>query len=138
MLKPIFSVCGRLRWQHPDLKKASYLESLLDELKSIDGVEKIESNAVTGSLLILYRNERDTLAMERLTRKILEKYLPKVSYLPQKKQINTFAKIGAAISLGSCVVSLGFKAYKVHAIAGVIGLSLIAYHTYYYKKSLFR
>ena len=55
---------GRVRIRHPALRRADTLQTVLGALKAMNGIQSVEGNVASGSLLILY--DCATIPRERL------------------------------------------------------------------------
>ncbi len=57
-------VDGRVRIRHPALRREDVLHTALQEIQAISGVQSVEGNSTSGSVLITYDSER--IPRERL------------------------------------------------------------------------
>ena len=51
-------VDGRVRLRHPALRNENVLQRAAERLRALEGVQSVEGNAASGSVLIVYDSER--------------------------------------------------------------------------------
>ncbi len=145
-------VDGRIRLRHPILKDPQIVEQISSLLENVPGIESLQHNARTGSLLLEYDSDvldNDTLLniMQQGEQFIdLENFNAQVQKplccLPNKiKSMTTREKRKIynrtmAVALGISALAIGVGNERVHALAGIVFLGLSLGHIKRMHKAL--
>jgi len=134
---------GRVRLRSPALRSEKVLEELKGSLAAYAGVTKIESNARTGSLLVLY--DPAAISRERLDMAVawLESRFP----VPTPRHSRGHAALSAPalrklenrLLCGSALMALAgavSRAQSVHIAGGILFFLLAGRHLYTRRKAL--
>lgn len=136
---------GRMRLRVPALKDLKTAEQMLEGLKTLKGVHKVDVNQVTGSILLEYDPhtfERKDLA--HLFGEIVPhaKPVPALSHRMKKalrsKEMRLFENKGMLVCGLTSLAALAFKGFKLHTSAGLGFVALAALHTYRYRRNMLR
>ncbi len=128
---------GRVRLRSPALCSQDTLEEITGMLSAYAGVKKIETNARTGSLLVLY--DPAAISREHLNMAVamLESTLQVPASRPKgsgsRRKGLTLRKIENRLLLGGALITLVSAAgnmKSLHVAGGALFLLLAARHTY--------
>jgi hypothetical protein len=134
---------GRVRLRSPALCPPKALEEIKGMLAACAGVEKIESNARTGSLLVLYDPAALSQAQLDMAIALLESRFPALAPRRNQKRSNTpgltWRTIEKRLLCGSMLATLagavsGMK--PLHIAGGALFFLLAARHVYVRRKTL--
>lgn len=145
--KFIVSNCrGRMRLRSPAIKNPDTAEKLLEQLKDVSGVETLDINERTGSLLVKFvpelfdGKEFSGIFLKNIRQTPKSEILPKVSEKVvsafKSREMRRFENRSLTVFGAATVASLFFKAWKFHTWAGVIYTGFTVLHMIRYRKTL--
>lgn len=136
---------GRMRLRVPALKNLKTAERMLEELKTLKGVNKADVNQITGSILLEY--DPHTFERKDLAHILGEvvphaKPEPTLSHRMKKvmrsKKMRLFENKGMVVCGLTSLGALAFKGIGLHTSAGLGFVALAALHTYRYRRNMLR
>lgn len=135
-------VDGRVRLRHPALKKPDLADMAVSVVKSVEGVQQVSVNPVTGSMLLFYDTHllsRDSL-MELAGQ--CEAFFPEENRTQTRRHLLTGRRVNGivnrtlALSLLCSLFSAAAGLETLHRTAGMICAAAALQHMAAHRKAL--
>ena len=134
---------NRFRLRNPLLKSDDMARKLAEKFTAVEGVTKVETNPLVGSLLVIYNTaETDAKTIlarikETAARDCTDWLTTNQHHRHNSQFMRRYTKLGLAASLAGTIGTLAVSG-KSHAAAGALFLCFIAAHSYRHRRTLLR
>lgn len=131
------SIPGRIRMRSKLLRNKEKRKTLLERLRTIEGVMRLEENPTAGSIVVYYDAQQiECEHMEAEVEMELDRVLNETPSTV-RVHLNRYSKYAMASSLGASLTLLAVRSKKGHALTGAIFLASLAVHLAIHRKRLF-
>ncbi|MFT3663431.1 HMA2 domain-containing protein [Piscinibacter sp.] len=140
MSRIVSSLPGRIRVRDKTLRDAASLAQIHAQVERIAGVSAVESNAVTGSVLLRFDAARlDVAALEARIDRLVDALAARAkSQGDRRMRVNKAAKLGMLGSLATSMALVAAGSKKGHAAAGCVFLACLGVHLTTHRRRLLR